>query len=66
MLYYNSKWYDMEGEVTVVSNDPLYIIFSNGQKYMTCEIYQKIHNYNTYEVEQIKAKIEYNRRFNRQ
>lgn len=63
MFYYNSKWYDNNGECTITEQGKTFTIFSNGQKFMTFEVEQKINNYNQYETERIKAKLEYNRRF---
>jgi hypothetical protein len=63
MLYYEGKWYDMNGECTIVVQDKTFTEFSNGQKFATFEIKKKIQNYNEYITERIQAKTEYNRRF---
>ena len=62
MLYYEGKWYDNTDECTIREQDKTFTTFSNGKKFITFEIEQKINNYNQYKSERIKAKIEYNRR----
>lgn len=63
MLYYENEWFDMNEKCVIISQDKLFTVFSNGQKFATFEIEKKIKNYNEYIVERLQAKQEYIRRF---
>ena len=63
MLVYQGKFYGTRGEeLAIVSQDKLFTIFSDGTKWMTCEIDLKVKNEASAKAVSISNRIELERR----
>ena len=63
MLVYQGKFYGTHGEeLAIVSQDKLFTIFSDGTKWMTCEIDLKVKNEASTKAVSISNRIELERR----
>jgi hypothetical protein len=63
MLVVNQKFYGANGEeLSITKQDKLFTEFSNGQKFMTCEIDLKLKNEASTKAVHISNKIELERR----
>ena len=63
MLVYQVKFFGNRGEeLTIVSKDKLFTLFSDGSKWMTCEIDLKVKNEANTKAVSISNRIELERR----